>query len=146
VTPDSTDGYHNTCHDCERTFETSLAMRDVTIGLESGGYTTTPVPLCPDCIGERFGFDCPQCGVPHDDRESAKYCCQRRPGEAPDCVECGRRMERKSWGFTATGERTVDVAECECCPVGWGRFTGWTQLDDADPCQHIDTDPRGETA
>ncbi|WP_084157091.1 hypothetical protein [Haladaptatus cibarius] len=65
----------------------------------------------------------------HDSVEDAEYCCQRRPEDAPDCIECGRRIERGAWGTTADGTRTVEFAECEACDIGWGWFAGWHQLD-----------------
>ena len=118
-------GYHATCFECETEFSRALEMREVMMDLPSGGYDMVPVPMCSRCIGERFGWDCPQCGIHHDTKEDARYCCERAPGEAPDCPECGRRMERVSWGFTADGAPTCEVAECEECDVQWGKFTGW---------------------
>ena len=96
------------------------------------GYDMVPVPLCNACIGHRFGFECPNCGIHHDSKDDARYCCQRRPGEAPDCTECGRRMKRGAWGYHADGRPTVEWAECEPCNIGWGRFTGWHDLDEQD--------------
>lgn len=93
--------------------------------LPSGGYDMVAVPMCPRCIGERFGYDCPNCGLHYDDRDDAQYCCRRAPGEAPDCPECNRRMKRVSWGYAADGEPTCKVAECEECGVQWGKYTGW---------------------
>lgn len=137
------------CYDCAREpGSTPHSRREIVIDSPDGhsGYDVVSVPLCRECIGDRFGHECPICGVPHDSREDARFCCQRRPGEAPDCPHCGRRMQRGAWGTHADGRQTVEWAECECCPVAWGRFTGWHQQDDAEPCEHVETDPRGETA
>lgn len=30
------------------------------------------------------------------------------------------------------------IRKCECCPVAWGKYTGWHYDDDADPCEHVD--------
>lgn len=119
------------CHDCGSTFLLrDMSRHRVPMDIPSAsGYEMVRVPLCYRCSRQRFGWDCPQCGCVHDTREDAKYCCQRQPGEAPDCIECGRRMERKAWGYTADGKPTVEWAECEACPIGWGRFTGWHKLD-----------------
>jgi len=131
------------CYECGRKFRRrALQTREVVVHHDDGlGYEEIPVPLCRACIGERYGFDCPQCGLHHDDKESAQYCCRRRPGEAPDCPACGRRMERGSWGDDPDApeghQRTVEWAECECCPIGWGRFTGWAELNQ-DKCEHVD--------
>jgi len=116
---------HRTCHECGTVASSSLPKREIVIDLPSGGYDTVPVPLCRACIGQMFGFECPNCGIRHDSRDDARYCCQRAPGEAPDCRECGRRMERGAWGSHADGRPTVEWAECEACGVSWGRFTGW---------------------
>lgn len=135
------------CYDCGREPAIgSFARREIHIDRPDGGYDRVPVPLCPDCIGRLFGFECPRCGAHYDDRDDAQYCCRRRPGEAPDCPHCGRRMARGAWGHSPTTGPTVEWAECECCPVAWGRFTGWHHQDDAEPCKHVETDPRGEPA
>lgn len=122
------------CWDCERRMaRRNLQTREVMVTHDDGlGYDMVPVPICPHCIGKRFGYDCPQCGIHHDDRESAEYCCRRRPGEAPDCPECGRRMKRTAWGYAADGEPSVECAECEACGVFWGRFTGFSDLEESD--------------
>lgn len=127
------------CYDCGRELaRRDLQTREVVVDHDCGlGYEEVPVPLCRSCIGRRRGYPCPQCGLRHDDKESARYCCRRRPGEAPDCPACGRRMERGAWGHSAATGPTVEWAECECCPLGWGRFTGWERLDGA-KCEHID--------
>lgn len=119
---------HWKCYDCEReTHRRNLQRREVVVETpEPGsGYTETPVYLCSECIGRRFGYDCPQCGITHGDMEDARYCCRRAPGEAPDCRDCGDRMQREAWGYTADGRPTVEYASCERCGMGWGRFTGW---------------------
>lgn len=126
------------CYDCEREAPRKyLQRREVVIPNPPGesGYVEAPVLLCSECIGKRCGYNCPQCGVTHSEKENARYCCKRRPGEAPDCRECGRRMERGAWGVTASGEQTVEWAECEGCGIGWGRFTGWEQLEQEEPEQ-----------
>jgi hypothetical protein len=115
------------CYECERRFRRSaIHMREIIISHDEGlGYEEVPVPMCRDCEGRRFGFECPQCGIRHHDKDDAMYCCRRAPGEAPDCPECGRRMERVSWGATASGEPTCEAAKCEECDVFWGKFTGF---------------------
>lgn len=122
--------YHATCFECDRTFSRPLEQREIHMNKPEGGYDRVAVPLCPSCIGEMFGWDCPQCGIHHDTQEDARYCCERAPGEAPDCIECGRRMERGSWGYHADGRPTCEWAECEACGIGWGRFTGWHYPDE----------------
>jgi hypothetical protein len=136
------------CYDCGvEPGSTSFARREIVVHHPNElGYDVIVVPLCRACIGRRFGHECPTCGLHHDTHEDARYCCQRRPGEAPDCPHCGRRMARGTRGAHADGRPTVEWAECECCPVAWGRFTGWHQQDDAEPCEHVETDPRGESA
>ena len=124
--------YHETCYECDRTFSRALEQREVHMDKPGGGYDVVPVPMCPECIGQTFGWDCPNCGLHHDSREDAEYCCKRRPGEAPDCPECGRRMERGAWGYSPGEGQTVDWAECEACEIGWGRFTGWHDLNEAE--------------
>lgn len=128
------------CYDCEREVgRRNLQMTEVMMTHDDGmGYDWVPVPLCPDCIGRRWGYDCPQCGLTHDEKDDARYCCRRRPGEAPDCPGCGRRMERGAWGYDPARGNTVEWAECECCPIAWGRFTGWHRTE-GDKCEHIDT-------
>ncbi|WP_276257175.1 hypothetical protein [Halomontanus rarus] len=123
--------HHGTCHDCEREMHRrNLQMVPVHITNPDGGYERVPMPVCPDCRGRRFGYDCPNCGLTHDDKESAQYCCQRAPGDAPDCRECGRRMEKTAFGFTADGRPTCEFAQCEACDIGWGKYTGWHYPDD----------------
>lgn len=143
----STDEPTMSCYDCDRTFpRRDLQTREVVVTHEDrSGYNELAVPLCRDCIGQRFGFDCPQCGITHDEKDDAIWCCRRRPEEAPDCTECGRRMKATAKGYDSDGPH-VTVAECECCPVMWGAFTGWGRKDDAEPCEHVDVDPRGEPA
>ncbi len=136
--------YQPSCYDCGReTARRNLQTREVIVTHDEGlGYEEVTVMLCSRCIGERFGYDCPQCGIRHDDKESARFCCERRPSEAPDCRQCGRRMTVGSASYDPATGTSVTWAECECCPVGWGAFTGWELLD-GDPCKHVETDPRG---
>lgn len=119
------------CYGCGREAgRRALVQREVPIHDDEGmGYEMVPVPLCRGCVGERFGYDCPQCGLTHDEKDDARYCCQRRPGEAPDCPECGRRMERGAFGYDPATGPTVEWAECEACGIGWGKYTGWHGLD-----------------
>lgn len=141
------DDWHPSCYDCEREIpQRHLQPTEVIIHHDEGlGYDWVPVPMCGDCRRRRYGYDCPQCGCTYDSEDDAMFCCRRRPGEAPDCPECGRRMERGAWGYSPDGGPTVEWATCECCPVTWGRFTGWHQTDD-EPCKHVETDPRGDGA
>lgn len=136
------DGWVPSCYDCER----ELARRHLqpTEVIDTSGpgigYERITVPMCGKCRKKRFGFSCPQCGVLHDTQEDAMFCCQRRPGEAPDCPECGRRMERLAWGYTAAGRPTCEFAVCEDCEVEWGKFTGWKKPDDEDTQENADDD------
>jgi hypothetical protein len=139
MTESTSADYHASCYDCERTFSRSLPQRAVCMDLPSGGYDFVQVPLCQQCIHERFGYECGQCGLRHDDQRSAEYCCQRDPADAPDCLECDRRMAATVKGHDPVDGAHVTVAECECCPVGWGAFTGWFHTDDG-PCPHVDGD------
>lgn len=127
----SADASRPKCYDCERRVPRAyLQLRPVVFDIEGdSGYEEVPVPLCSECEGRRFGFDCPQCGLTYDEKDNARYCCERAPGEAPDCPDCGRRMERVSWGYTAAGRPTCEVAECEECDVHWGKYTGWSGVD-----------------
>lgn len=128
------------CYDCgHQPGYRNLVHREVMMHHDEGmGYDMVPVPLCRACVGRRYGFDCPQCGITHDSREDAVYCCRRRPGEAPDCLGCGRRMKRGAWGHSPETGPSVEWAECECCPIAWGRFTGWHRTDGG-KCDHIDS-------
>lgn len=119
------------CYDCGATFATlaNVARVSVHVDREDGGYDRIDVPMCRNCRKRRHGHDCPDCGQRYLLLEDAATCCSPAPREAPDCYRCGRRMERKSWGYGADGEPTVEWAECEDCELGWGRFTGWHQLD-----------------
>lgn len=133
------------CYDCDRELDRrDLHMRPVIVTHDDGsGYDEVRVPLCPACEGQRFGFECPQCGILHDSKDDAEYCCRRRESEAPDCIECGRRMEVTSMGYSEHRGSSVTTAECECCPVMWGRYTGWDYTGDS-RCKHVPTDTPGE--
>lgn len=123
------------CYDCGA----GLSARRMTRGVahvehaDGAGYDRVKVPMCPHCKLKRHGIACSECGQLHRDQEAAYMCCRtpdgRLPGEAPDCKECGRRMERGAWGHGPHGP-TVEWAECEACDIGWGRFTGWHVLDE----------------
>lgn len=120
------------CYDCKRRIDRrNLQPTEVPIHHDDGGYDWVPVPMCPECQGERYGWDCPICGIVHSEKENAKWCCDRHPAEAPDCIECGRRMERGSWGYSPETGHTVDWAKCEACNIGWGSYTGWHDLNES---------------
>lgn len=130
----NTDGgedWRPSCYDCGAEFaRRHLQPTEIHIDHDEGaGYDRVPVPMCDRCRNERFGYDCPNCGLTYASGDDARYCCRRAPGEAPDCRECGRRMKRGAFGYTADGRPTVEWAECEGCGVAWGRFTGWHDLD-----------------
>ncbi len=124
-------GWKPSCYDCGFTPHDPTALGEgmVHIDREDGGYDRVPVPMCRDCRAKRHGHDCPECGETYLMLEDAAKCCDPAPGEAPDCPECGRRMERGSWGYTADGKPTVEWAECEACNIGWGKYTGFHDLD-----------------
>lgn len=117
--------YHATCYECDRSFSQPLPQREVMMDIPSGGYDMVSVPMCRDCIHDREGYPCPDCGLLHETADDAEYCCHRDPAEAPDCKECGRRMEVTAKGHDPIEGPSVTVAECEACNVGWGAFTGW---------------------
>ena len=122
------------CYDCEREAPRRyLQYREVLIDNPEGesGYTETRVLMCSDCIGTRYGYDCPHCGLTYNEQEKAEYCCKRRRGEAPDCPECGLRMQREAWGHDAMGP-TVEYASCEKCGMEWGKYTGWHPPEEAE--------------
>jgi hypothetical protein len=41
-------------------------------------------------------------------------------------------------GYDPADGFEVTVAECECCPVGWGQFTSWFLIDDREACEHME--------
>lgn len=102
----------------------------VMVDLPDGGYEDVPMPVCDHCRGRMYGYDCPHCGINYSEKEEARYCCERAPGEAPDCPGCNRRMERLSWGHHADGRPTCEFAECEDCGIQWGKYTGWHDPED----------------
>jgi len=108
---------------------------------EDGGYTTYQAPACRRCALERRGVECSHCGRLHETGEVAYNCCVGE-SKAPDCPECGRRMGVGGAGYDPDIGMEITWAECECCPVGWGRYTGWEVLDGEDGCEHVE---RGET-
>lgn len=119
-----------TCGDCGTDLDRRSAVtREVHVDHEDGlGYDRVPMPLCPNCDLKRHGHDCTHCGRTHRSIEAAADCCVGT-SKAPDCRECGRRMERGAWGYDAAGNQTIEWAECEGCGIGWGAFTGWHDLD-----------------
>lgn len=126
------------CYGCDREIRHRRAKKaQVMEHQESGGYTTFQAPFCDRCFHERHGYDCPQCGITHENERDARYCCRRAPEEAPDCPECGRRMEVGAMGYDPMTGSSVTWAACECCPVGWGQFTGFEHTDE-EPCKHVD--------
>lgn len=100
------------------------------------GYTTYQAPACRRCALERRGYECDHCGQLHETNRAAYECCIG-DSKAPDCPECGRRMEIGAAGYGPAEGMSITWAECECCPVGWGRFTGW-EMTDNDRCKHVD--------
>ncbi len=119
------------CVDCGTEHDRrDLQMCPVVVDQPDGGYEEIPMPLCHRCRGKRHGYNCPQCGITHDTKRDAEFCCERAPGEAPDCPECGRRMKRTAHGMTADGQPTCEFAECESCGIQWGKFTGWHDPED----------------
>lgn len=100
-----------------------------------GGYTEFQAPACRRCALERRGYECEDCGELHETQQAAYECCVGDT-KAPDRIQCGRRMEVTAAGYSGLEGQTVTYAECECCPIGWGRFTGRDQLDG--DCEHVD--------
>jgi hypothetical protein len=120
------------CYDCDREAPRRY-LQQTEIMDTSGpgiGYEYITVPLCSHCRQQRYGYDCPHCGLTHDTEEDAVFCCRRRPGEAPDCPNCNRRMKRTAWGYTVDGKPTCEFAVCEGCGVEWGKYTGWHKPED----------------
>jgi len=104
-----------------------------------GGYDRVEMPACRRCALERRGYDCDECGQVHETNQAAYECCIGST-KAPDCRECGRRMEVGAAGYSPAEGQTITWAECECCPIAWGRFTGWELLDGEEPCKHVEHD------
>jgi|GEM_PF-3678823 len=130
-----------TCYDCDRELSGREAMTaTVHADRPDGGYDRIDVPMCPRCHLKRHGHACDHCGELHRSIEAAMDCCVGVT-KAPNCPECGRRMRITSRGFHPTFGQTITTAECECCPIGWGRYTRWTRLDGE--CKHVD-DGRAE--
>lgn len=137
--------HYATCYDCDAKLSAREVVRaEVPMDMHDGGYEFVDVPICRRCQLKRHGHPCDHCGELHMDLEAAYRCCVGVT-KAPDCIECGRRMKIGARGYDPLGGDSITWADCECCPVGWGRFTGWTHTGD-EPCKHIDTeDQRGES-
>jgi hypothetical protein len=41
-------------------------------------------------------------------------------------------MDVGSWSLDPSGKETITVEQCDECGIGWGQFTGWFELDEAD--------------
>lgn len=134
-----TDRQYIKCYDCNRGVPYSAVERvEVPMDIEDGsGYDLVPVPVCYDCRLDMWGHECEHCGRKHMDLEAAYNCCVGAT-KAPDCRLCGRRMSIGAKGFGPVEGHTITWAKCECCPVGWGRFTGWTYLDGEQDCKHAE--------
>lgn len=127
------------CYDCGTSLSPPDTIRaEVPIDLDEGGYEFVPVPICPRCDLKRHGHPCDHCGELHRDLEAAARCCVGAT-KAPNCTECGRRMSIGARGFSEIEGHTITWAECECCPIAWGRFTGWDRTDG--DCKHVEEGP-----
>jgi len=134
---DCADSLMTTCVECGRELTRRAATTiSVHTELPDGGYEFVPMPACSRCKLEREGIPCEECGELHRTHEAAYECCIGRT-KAPDCPECGRRMAVAAAGYSAHEGQTITIAECECCPVMWGRFTGW-ELTNDDACKHVE--------
>lgn len=133
----SSDAPYAHCVDCEAPLSAREAVKvPVHVDREDGGYDRVPMPACRRCRLKRHGHACDHCGTLHMTIEAAYHCCMG-VSKAPDCPECGRRMEATAWGYDPVEGQTITCAECECCPVFWGRFTQFDYTDD-EPCKHVD--------
>lgn len=125
------------CVDCDRDISRrSSTMVAVHMNKPDGGYDRVRMPACHQCALERRGYECDHCSKLHMDMQGARECCVGST-KAPDCLECGRRMSVAAAGYSPHEGQTITIAECDCCPVMWGRFTGWEMTDDG-PCKHVD--------
>jgi len=128
------------CIDCGAEVRRAAASTVTAMShFDDGGYETFQAPACRRCALKRRGHECEHCGELHMDIEAAMRCCVGET-KAPDCPECGRRMGVGAAGYHPDHGQEITVAECECCPVMWGRFTGWEMTDDG-PCKHLDAEP-----
>jgi hypothetical protein len=132
------------CWDCGERFERRrLVTREVMDHNDEGmGYEMIRAKVCRACDLKRNGVECDTCGELHLDFEAAMQCCTGPEyGDAPDCPECGRRMKATAKGYDPIDGPSITCAECECCPVFWGAFTGFDYTDDG-PCKHTDNPTR----
>lgn len=135
--------YYARCVNCDAPLSARETVEvQVHVDREGGGYDRIPMPACRRCWLDRHGVECGHCGELHRTNEAAYNCCVGK-SKAPDCAECGRRMEVGAKGYGPLEGETITWAECECCPVGWGRYTGWVQTD-GEPCKHVEGDDRDE--
>jgi hypothetical protein len=131
------DEYYRTCVDCGTELRNGGGtMVAVHMDREDGGYERVNMPACRRCALKRRGYECDHCGQLHETQRQAYECCVGRT-KAPDCLECGRRLDVTAKGYGPVEGPTITFAECECCPVAWGRYTGWVQTDD-EPCKHVE--------
>ena len=132
-----------TCVDCGTELRNGAGTQ-VMVHMDDpdGGYDRVRMPACRRCALERRGYECDHCGQLHETQRDAYECCVGDT-KAPDCIECGRRMEVGASGYHPVRGPDITWAECECCPIGWGRFTGWELLDE-EPCKHVEGDGDSE--
>lgn len=129
-----------TCVDCGTELRHGAGTR-VMVHMDKfdGGYDRVEMPACRHCALKRRGYECEECGQLHETQHDAYECCVGTR-KAPDCIECGRRMAVGAAGYHPGRGPDITWAECECCPIGWGRFTGWELLDGEEPCKHVEGD------
>lgn len=131
----ASDASTTTCVDCDREITRRTATRVmVHMDKPDGGYDRVPMYACRQCALKRRGYQCDHCGEYHETLLAADECCVGQT-KAPDCQACGRRMSVGAKGYGPIEGETITWAECDCCPIGWGQYTGWEQLDG--DCKHV---------
>jgi len=135
--------YQPSCYDCGRETERrNLQTREVIVSHDEGSATTR----CRSCCARTVSASASATTA----RSVASVTTTRRaPATAASVGRARRRLSRvrpadvrRSASYDPASGTSVTWAECECCPVGWGAFTGWELLD-GEPCKHVETDPRG---